>query len=66
MRRKSIAIVSSDLEIASFFELEAIACGCETSVYSVPPEEVSSYDLVVLDLASGTALRSQAPAKLRL
>lgn len=51
--KKRIAVISSNSDIVSFFELEAMACGCPVQVLSSPPQELSKFDFVVLDLASG-------------
>ncbi|MBO5937975.1 MAG: winged-helix domain-containing protein [Clostridia bacterium] len=51
--KKRIAVISPKREISMFFELEATACGCPVRVFSAPPEELSEFDLVVLDLAAG-------------
>lgn len=51
--KKRIAIISSNEEIAAFFELEAIACGCSARVFSTPPQEILGFDFVVSDLAAG-------------
>ncbi|MBQ9086570.1 MAG: winged helix-turn-helix transcriptional regulator [Clostridia bacterium] len=44
-----IAIVLGHPEIVSFFELEAISCGCDPQVLSEPPTDPSFYDLVLID-----------------
>ena len=51
--KKRIAVISENREISMFFELEAKACGCSVQTFSAPPEDVSAFDLVVLDLAAG-------------
>ena len=51
--KKRIAVISSNQDIALFFELEAMACGCSVCVFSSPPQEISQFDFVVLDLAAG-------------
>ncbi|MBQ2999019.1 MAG: helix-turn-helix domain-containing protein [Clostridia bacterium] len=51
--KKRIAVISSDHDLALFFELEAMACGCSVRVFSSPPQELSEFDFVVLDLAAG-------------
>lgn len=51
--KKRIAVISSDHDVALFFELEAMACGCSVRVFSSPPQELSEFDFVVLDLTAG-------------
>ena len=51
--KKRIAVISSNRDISSFFELEAMACGCSVRVFSSPPQELLEFDFVVLDLAAG-------------
>ena len=52
-RKKRIAVISSTREISMFFELEAMACGCPVQVFSAPPQELSDFDLVILDISAG-------------
>lgn len=51
--KKRIAVISRNREISLFFELEAMACGCSARVFSEPPQDISGFDLVVIDLAAG-------------
>ncbi len=51
--KKRIAVISANREISLFFELEATACGCPVQTFFAPPEDVSAFDLVVLDLTAG-------------
>ena len=51
--KKRIAVISQDREVSTFFELEALACGCSVDMFSDPPQEVSDFDLVVIDLRVG-------------
>jgi len=62
--KKRIAVISSDHEIASFFELEAMACGCPVCVFSSPPQEISEFDFVVLDLAAGYCFAEEATCQI--
>ncbi len=62
--KKRIAVISSDHDIASFFELEAMACGCPVRVFSSPPQEISEFDFVVLDLAAGYCFAEEATCQI--
>jgi len=53
VRKKRIAVISANAEMASFFEWEAMACGCLVQVFSSPPQELSEFDFIVLDVAAG-------------
>ena len=51
--KKHIAVVSKHREISMFFELEALACGCSVRVFTAPPQDISEFDFVVVDLDTG-------------
>lgn len=51
--KKHIAVVSKHRELSMFFELEALACGCSVRVFTAPPQDISEFDFVVIDLEAG-------------
>ena len=51
--KNRIAVVSRDPDFCSFFEWEAIACGCPVCVLGEAPTELSAYDTVILDARVG-------------
>ena len=63
-RKKRIAIISSAREISMFFELEAMVCGCPVQVFSAPPQELSEFDLVILDTSAGICFSQDESCKI--
>ena len=63
-RKKRIAVISSAREISMFFELEAMACGCPVQVFSAPPQELSDFDLVILDTSAGICFSQNESCKI--
>lgn len=51
--KNRIAVVSRDPDFCTFFELEAIACGCPVFVLRAVPTELSQYDVVIVDAQTG-------------
>ena len=52
-RNAKICVVSEDQDVADFFALEAMALDCSVMVQRKPPEETTSFDLIVLDSRAG-------------
>jgi hypothetical protein len=63
-RKQRIAVISSNSTLSSFFELEAIACGCPVQIFATTPQDVSSFDLIILDLAAGYCFSEQPSSKI--
>lgn len=62
--KKRIAVISSDQDLALFFELEAVACGCSVRVFSSPPQEISEFDFVVLDISAGYCFAEEGSCRI--
>ena len=64
VRKKRIAIISPAQEISMFFELEAMACGCPVQTFFAPPQELSEFDLVILDTSAGICFSQDESCKI--
>ena len=51
--KNRIAVVSKDPVFSSFFEWEAVSCGCPVCVLSEAPEDLSGYDVLIFDARAG-------------
>ena len=61
--KKRVAVISKDADLAAFFELEAVYCGCSVTVLSVPPTDLTPYDVAIADAAAGYCLADGAECR---
>lgn len=54
--KKRVVVISKNADIAAFFELEAMSCGCPVRILPTPPHDLSPYDIAIADAETGYCL----------